>query len=80
VLDEPTRGVAIGAKAGIHELIRELADAGAAVLLISSELPELIEMSDRIVVMYHGAIAGELPGGAGEEAIMTLATGQRRPS
>jgi ABC-type sugar transport system ATPase subunit len=80
VLDEPTRGVDIGAKTGIHELIRELADAGAAVLLISSELPELIEMSDRIVVMYHGAIAGELPGGAGEEAIMTLATGQGRPS
>jgi ribose transport system ATP-binding protein len=80
VFDEPTRGVDIGAKAGIHNLIRELADGGAAVLLISSELPELMDMSDRIVVMYHGAIAGELPAGASEEEIMLLATGQGGPS
>jgi ABC-type sugar transport system ATPase subunit len=79
VFDEPTRGVDVGAKAGIHELIRELADDGAAILMISSELPELIDLSDRIVVMYHGAIAGELPAGASEEAIMLLATGQGGP-
>ena len=75
LLDEPTRGVDIGAKAGIHRLIRELADDGAAILLISSELPELIGLADRIVVMRHGAIAGELPAGASEADIMLLATG-----
>ncbi|MGP3980423.1 sugar ABC transporter ATP-binding protein [Streptomyces sp. KR80] len=76
LFDEPTRGVDIGAKTAIHELIRELADAGAAILLISSELPELVALSHRIVVMHRGVIAGELPTGASEEAIMLLATGQ----
>jgi ABC-type sugar transport system ATPase subunit len=76
LFDEPTRGVDVGAKAGIHELMRELAGSGAAILMISSELPELIALSHRIVVMHAGAIAGELPAGAGEEAIMLLATGQ----
>jgi ribose transport system ATP-binding protein len=76
LLDEPTRGVDVGAKAGIHELIRELADGGAAVLLISSDLPELIALSHRIVVMHAGTIAGELPAGASEADIMLLATGQ----
>ena len=75
VFDEPTRGVDVGAKTGIHELIRELADGGAAVLMITSELPELIGLSDRIVVMHRGEIAGELPAGASEEAVMVLATG-----
>jgi ABC-type sugar transport system ATPase subunit len=75
LLDEPTRGVDINAKAAIHELIRELADDGAAVLVISSELPELIGLADRIVVMHDGAIAGQLPGGASEADIMLLATG-----
>ncbi len=60
LFDEPTRGIDVGAKAGIHELIRELARAGAAVLMISSELPEVIGMSDRILVMRSGTIAGEL--------------------
>jgi energy-coupling factor transporter ATP-binding protein EcfA2 len=64
LLDEPTRGVDIGAKAGIHALIRELAGDGAAILMISSELPELIGLADRIVVMRAGTIAGELPAGA----------------
>ncbi len=76
LFDEPTRGVDVGAKAGIHELMRELAAAGAAILMISSELPELIALSHRIVVMHAGAITGELPAGASEEAIMLLATGQ----
>jgi len=74
IFDEPTRGIDVGAKAGIHELMRELANAGAAILMISSELPEVIGMSDRILVMREGAIAGELPSGADEPRIMTLAT------
>ena len=77
LFDEPTRGVDVGAKAGIHELIRELAAGGAAILVISSELPELIGLSHRIVVMHGGTVAGELPAGASEADIMLLATGQR---
>ncbi len=73
IFDEPTRGIDVGAKAGIHELIRELAKGGAAILMISSELPEVIGMSDRIVVMRNGAIAGELPREATETEIMALA-------
>jgi ABC-type sugar transport system ATPase subunit len=77
IFDEPTRGIDVGAKAGIHELMRELARAGAAILMISSELPEIIGMSDRILVMRDGTIAGELPSGASEAQIMLLATGER---
>jgi ABC-type sugar transport system ATPase subunit len=76
IFDEPTRGIDVGAKAGIHELMRELARAGAAILMISSELPEVIGMSDRILVMRDGTIAGELPAGSGEARIMLLATGE----
>lgn len=75
IFDEPTRGIDVGAKAGIHDLIRKLAKDGVAVLMISSELPELIGMSDRILVMHEGRLAGELPGGASEPQIMELATG-----
>jgi ribose transport system ATP-binding protein len=75
LFDEPTRGVDVGAKAAIHDLIREIAAGGAAVLLISSELPELIALSHRIVVMHAGAVAGVLPAGSDEEAVMLLATG-----
>jgi ribose transport system ATP-binding protein len=78
LFDEPTRGIDVGAKAGIHDLIRRLAREGVAVLMISSELPELIGMSDRIVVMHEGAVAGELPAGSGESEIMRLATGADR--
>ena len=77
IFDEPTRGIDVDAKASIHEMIRELARAGAAVLMISSELPEIIGMSDRIVVMWDGRIRGELPAGSGEEAIMFMATGHQ---
>ncbi|NUS09703.1 MAG: sugar ABC transporter ATP-binding protein [Nonomuraea sp.] len=73
LLDEPTRGVDVGAKAAIHDLMRELARDGTAILMISSELPELIGMSDRIVVMRDGRVAGELPGGSSEESVMRLA-------
>src|SRR5829696_8979054 len=75
IFDEPTRGIDVGAKVGIHELMRGLAREGAAIVMISSELPEVIGMSDRILVMRGGTIAGELPAGASEEEIMLLATG-----
>ncbi|MFI6984930.1 sugar ABC transporter ATP-binding protein [Embleya sp. NPDC050154] len=77
VFDEPTRGVDVGAKAAIHELVRELAREGMAVLMVSSELPEVIGMSDRVLVMSEGRIAGELPAGPTEEEIMRLATAGR---
>ncbi|MFC4037100.1 sugar ABC transporter ATP-binding protein [Dactylosporangium siamense] len=75
LFDEPTRGIDVGAKSAIHDLVRKLARDGAAVLMISSELPELLGMSDRIVVMRDGAVAGELPAGASEEDVVGLATG-----
>ncbi|MDT0269891.1 sugar ABC transporter ATP-binding protein [Streptomyces sp. DSM 44915] len=74
LFDEPTRGVDVGAKAAIHALVRELARDGLAVLLVSSELPELLGMSDRVLVLADGRPAGELPAGADEEAVMRLAT------
>lgn len=73
LFDEPTRGVDVGAKAAVHDLMRELARDGMAILMISSELPELIGMSDRVVVLRDGRIAGELPAGSTEEAVMRLA-------
>ncbi len=74
LLDEPTRGVDVGAKAEIHDVIRELAREGAAVLMISSELPEVLAVSDRILVMAHGSIVGEVPSvDATEEQILNLA-------
>ncbi|MFI7289435.1 sugar ABC transporter ATP-binding protein [Streptomyces anulatus] len=80
LVDEPTRGVDVGAKAAIHDLIRGLAEDGMAVLLISSELPEVIGMSDRVLVMSEGRIAGEFPAGPTEEQIMRLATVGRTPA
>ncbi|MET9337722.1 sugar ABC transporter ATP-binding protein [Nonomuraea sp. NPDC003804] len=76
LFDEPTRGVDVGAKAAIHDLMRELAEDGTAIMMISSELPELIGMSDRVVVLRDGRIAGTLPAGASEEAVMRLAAGE----
>jgi ribose transport system ATP-binding protein len=75
LMDEPTRGIDVGAKHSIYELMRALAAQGVAVLMVSSELPELIGMSDRILVMRDGRLAGELPGGSDEEAVMQIATG-----
>lgn len=76
LLDEPTRGVDIGAKTEIHKIISELADAGLAVLMISSELPEVLGVSDRIFVMHEGRITGELEKKeATQEKIMHYATG-----
>jgi ribose transport system ATP-binding protein len=78
LFDEPTRGIDVGAKSAIHDLVRELARDGAAVLMVSSELPELLGMSDRIIVMRDGRIAGELPAGATEEDVVALAVGTVR--
>ncbi|MBY8870301.1 sugar ABC transporter ATP-binding protein [Micromonospora sp. PLK6-60] len=75
LFDEPTRGIDVGAKSAIHDLVRRLAADGAAVLMISSELPELLGMSDRLLVLRDGRIAGELPAGAAEEDVLTLAVG-----
>lgn len=76
VLDEPTRGVDVGAKAEIHRLIRDLADRGTAVLVVSSDLPELLELSDVIHVVRDGRITGTLPSEvADERSVMTLAAG-----
>ncbi|TVR32140.1 MAG: sugar ABC transporter ATP-binding protein [Nitriliruptor sp.] len=78
VLDEPTRGVDVGAKVEIHRLIRDLADEGAAVLVVSSDLPELLELSDMIHVVRDGRIVGVLSGvEANETAVMALASGQQ---
>jgi ABC-type sugar transport system ATPase subunit len=75
ILDEPTRGVDVGAKAEIYRIVRALAQSGVAILMISSELPEIIGMSDRALVMRDGEIKGELEGDEiTEESIMTLAT------
>jgi rhamnose transport system ATP-binding protein len=74
ILDEPTRGIDVGAKHEIHELIRGLAAGGSAVLLISSDLPELLSLGDRIVVMRAGRIAGELGRDeASQERVLALA-------
>jgi ribose transport system ATP-binding protein len=75
IFDEPTRGIDVEAKASIHDMIRDLTKKGAAVMMISSELPEIIGMSDRILVMWDGRIAGELPAKSTEQEIMLVATG-----
>ncbi|WP_067825723.1 sugar ABC transporter ATP-binding protein [Actinomadura kijaniata] len=74
ILDEPTRGVDVGAKVEIYRLINSLTAAGHAVLMISSDLPEVLGMSDRVLVMARGRLAGELPAGeATQDAVMALA-------
>ncbi len=78
LVDEPTRGVDVGAKVEVYALLRELARAGVAILVISSELPEIIGLSDRVLVMHEGRLAGELAEHElTEENIMMLAAGQR---
>jgi len=75
ILDEPTRGVDVGAKAEIHSLIHDLAESGTAVLLISSELPELIALAGRMLVLREGHLVGELPRGADQGSLMRLMAG-----
>ena len=80
ILDEPTRGIDVGAKAEVHDFIRGLADRGKACLVVSSELPELLALADRICVMNEGQLMGELDGAtATEEKIMSLALTGPRP-
>ena len=77
IFDEPTRGIDVGAKQEIYDIMRRVAESGAGVIMISSELPEILRMSDRILVMHEGQVAGELDGSAAtQEAIMVLATGE----
>jgi L-arabinose transport system ATP-binding protein len=74
ILDEPTRGIDVGAKAEIYRLIDELANEGFGIMFISSELPEILQLSDRIYVMQNGRITGEINGAdATEESILELA-------
>jgi L-arabinose transport system ATP-binding protein len=74
ILDEPTRGIDVGAKAEIYALVNDLAKQGYAIIVISSELPEILGMSDRIIVMHSGRITGELTRAeASEEAVLNLA-------
>ena len=73
LFDEPTRGIDVGAKAEVFEVMDTLARNGAAILMVSSELPELLQVADRILVMRQGRISGELPGKTTQEAIMKLA-------
>jgi ribose transport system ATP-binding protein len=76
ILDEPTRGIDVGAKREIYQLMNELTERGMAIIMISSELPEILGMSDRILVVHEGRIAGELEKEeATQENIMVLATG-----
>ncbi len=75
ILDEPTQGVDVGAKSEIHKIVRRLAKDGLAVILISSDLPEVIGMSDRIGVMGGGTLRAILPGGSDPHAVMAAALG-----
>ncbi|MFP4374827.1 MAG: sugar ABC transporter ATP-binding protein [Spirochaetaceae bacterium] len=76
ILDEPTRGIDVGAKAEIHNIIGELARRGVAIIMISSELPEVVGVSDRVLVMRQGRVAGELSGAEiTQDAVMALAAG-----
>ena len=78
ILDEPTQGVDVGAKSEIHKIIRRLAKEGLAVLMISSDLPEVLGMSDRIAVMRGGTITAMLPGKSDAHEVMAAALGQMK--
>lgn len=78
ILDEPTQGVDVGAKSEIHKIIRALAKNGLAVLMISSDLPEVLGMSDRIAVMRGGTIVAMLPGKSDAQTVMVAALGQMK--
>jgi ribose transport system ATP-binding protein len=77
ILDEPTRGIDVGAKAEIYRLMRELADNGGVILMISSDMEEVLNVSDRVAVMHEGRIAGVLErADCNEENVMNLAVGK----
>ena len=76
-MDEPTRGIDVGTKAEIYRLMRELVAGGTTVIAVSSELPELIGMSDRILIMHEGRISGQVPAaGADEEVLLAYCYGK----
>jgi rhamnose transport system ATP-binding protein len=76
IVDEPTRGIDVGAKAEVHQIIRNLAAKGVAVIVISSDLPEVLSLADRVLVMREGRLVGEFPGEeATEQAVMRVAVG-----
>jgi ribose transport system ATP-binding protein len=76
ILDEPTRGIDVGAKAEVHTIMARLAEQGVGILMISSELPEVLGMSDRILVMHEGRLTGEFTRAeATQERVMLAATG-----
>jgi len=78
IFDEPTRGIDVGAKVEIYKLMNDLMRAGVSILMISSELPEVLGMCDRILVMHEGRLAGELSRAeATQEGILRLATGEK---
>jgi ABC-type sugar transport system ATPase subunit len=77
-LDEPTRGIDVGAKQEIYAMIDRLAQSGLAVIMVSSELPEILGLCDRILVLHNGKITGEFTRDeATAEAVMSCATGQK---
>ena len=80
IVDEPTRGIDVGAKVEVHNLLFQMAEAGIAIIVISSELPEILALADRIVTMREGHVTGEIMrAGATQEKLMTLMTlGSRR--
>jgi rhamnose transport system ATP-binding protein len=79
IVDEPTRGIDVGTKAEVHRLLSTLAAEGVAVLMISSDLPEILGMADRVLVMHEGRITAEIPRAeATEESVMSAATGRER--
>ena len=77
IVDEPTRGIDVGTKAEVHRLLSELAGRGVAVLMISSELPEVLGMADRLLVMHEGRLTAEIGRDeADEESVIRAATGR----
>jgi rhamnose transport system ATP-binding protein len=75
LFDEPTKGIDVGAKGELYAVIGDLAERGLGIVVVSSYLPELLGLADRVLVLRDGAVAGELPGGASEEDVMRLASG-----
>ena len=76
ILDEPTKGVDVGSKSAVHTIVADLAAKGMAVIMVSSDLPEVLGMADRVLVMHEGRLVGDIPRDrADEESVMFAATG-----
>jgi ribose transport system ATP-binding protein/rhamnose transport system ATP-binding protein len=75
LFDEPTKGIDVGAKGELYAVMGDLAERGLGIIVVSSYLPELLGLADRVLVLRDGEVAGELPGGASEEDVMRLASG-----